>query len=178
MSEFEGILAFLRRAEALKGTLRSGHGSTGRQESTAEHTWRLCLMVMAFSGSMPGIDMLRLMKMCIVHDLGEAIGGDVPAPLQSGQPAGDKSERERRDLETLTETLPDAMRREILDLWQEYEAGVPGGHAGEGVRQDRDDPAACAGQEPAGLRLCLQPRLWPPLDGCASADPGDPRHRG
>lgn len=124
MSEFEGILAFLRRAEALKGTLRSGHGSTGRQESTAEHTWRLCLMVMAFSGSMPGIDMLKLMKMCIVHDLGEAIGGDVPAPLQPCQPAGDKSERERRDLETLNETLPDALRREILDLWQEYEAGM------------------------------------------------------
>ncbi len=38
--------------------------------------------------------MLKLMKMCIVHDLGEAIGGDVPAPLQSGRPAGDKSERE------------------------------------------------------------------------------------
>ncbi len=124
MSELEGILAFLRRAEALKGTLRSGHISTGRQESTAEHTWRLCLMVMAFSGSMPGINMLKLMKMCIVHDLGEAIGGDVPAPLQSGRPAGDKSDRERRDLESLTESLPAAARREILDLWQEYEAGM------------------------------------------------------
>ena len=55
-SELEGCLAFLREAERLKSVLRSGHTSTGRPESTAEHTWRLCLMAMLFEREFQGLD--------------------------------------------------------------------------------------------------------------------------
>ncbi|MBA1156171.1 HD domain-containing protein [Microvirga mediterraneensis] len=115
-----GALEFLREAERLKGTLRSGFTSTGRPESTAEHTWRLCLMALVLSDEFEGIDLLRLIKLCIVHDLGEALNGDIPAVLQTE--GSDKSAQERADLEILTRALHPDKRAEILALWEEYEA--------------------------------------------------------
>jgi putative hydrolase of HD superfamily len=118
--ELDGVLAFLRAAERLKTVTRSGWTSTGKPESVAEHTWRLCLMVMVLYGRAEDIDLARLLKMCLIHDLGEAIGGDVPAPAQvAGSP---KAGQERADLLSLVEPLPAAGRREILELWDEYEA--------------------------------------------------------
>ncbi|MBR0684100.1 HD domain-containing protein [Roseomonas eburnea] len=117
-----GTLAFLREAERLKDVLRSGRTSSGRQESTAEHSWRLCLMAVVFAGDLPGIDLGRLLRICIVHDLGEALGGDVPAVLQAD---GDgRAARERADLERLTSGLAPELRAEIRDLADEYEAGL------------------------------------------------------
>src|SRR5215217_473129 len=80
--EIEGVLSFLRAAERLKTVLRSAWTSEGQQESVAEHTWRLCLMAVLLYGHSPRLDLGRLLKMCLIHDLGEAIGGDVPAPAQ------------------------------------------------------------------------------------------------
>ncbi|SFU98748.1 putative hydrolases of HD superfamily [Methylobacterium sp. 174MFSha1.1] len=119
--DLAGTLDFLRRAEALKSTLRSGATASGRQESTAEHTWRLCLMAMVLADGVAGIDGLKLIKTCLVHDLGEAVGGDIPA---TDPRAADKSAQERHDLLALTATLPPARRDEILALWEEYEAGT------------------------------------------------------
>lgn len=118
-TELEGILEFLRGAEQLKNTLRSSKTSNGRQESTAEHTWRLCLMVLLFEKQYPNIDILKLMKICIIHDLGEAISGDIAAVDQVE--GVDKGIEERRDLIELTRTLPEGLRTEILELWDEYE---------------------------------------------------------
>lgn len=127
-SEFiENILAFLRAAERLKVTHRSAYTSAGNPESVAEHTWRLCLMAMLIQPSVPDVDFARLIKICVVHDLGEAIGGDIPAPEQARRVAagaGNKSADERRDLETLVSPLPSSLRQEILDLWDEYEAAA------------------------------------------------------
>jgi len=120
--ELKGALNFLREAERLKNVLRSGYTSTGRPESTAEHSWRLCLMAMVFSDAFGEIDVARLLKICIVHDLGEALHGDIPAVAQHA--ADDKAARERADLETLTLSLDAKRRAEILSLWQEYEAGL------------------------------------------------------
>ena len=66
--------------------------------------------------------MARLLKICVVHDLGEAIHGDIPAVVQDGSP--DKAARERADLEALTAPLPAAVRAEILALWEDYEAAA------------------------------------------------------
>jgi len=118
--ELDGVLAFLRAAERLKTVTRTGWTSTGEAESVAEHTWRLCLMAMVLFGRAEDIDLARLLRMCLIHDLGEAVGGDVPAPAQvAGSP---KSGQERVDLLSLVEPLPGAIRREILELWDEYEA--------------------------------------------------------
>jgi len=86
-SDLGGILDFLRRAERLKDTVRSGYTSGGRQESVADHTWRLCLMAFILRDRFPDVDFARLVSICIVHDLGEAVGGDIPAPQQAGVPA-------------------------------------------------------------------------------------------
>lgn len=119
--EIAGVLDFLRGAEQLKETLRSAHGARGRQESTAEHSWRLALMAMVLARGLAPVDLLRVLKLCLVHDLGEALHGDIPAPQQ--RPGG-KAEAERRDLATLAAPLPPAERAEILALWEEYEPGT------------------------------------------------------
>src|SRR5690348_2485946 len=120
--ELHGLLAFLREAERLKTVRRSGWTSEGEAESVAEHTWRLCLMAMLLYGDTPGVDLARLLRMCLIHDLGEAIGGDVPAPAQT--PESGKADRERADLLELTGSLPPMLRREIVELWDEYETAA------------------------------------------------------
>ena len=119
-SDLSGILDFLRAAERLKNTVRSAHTSQGRQESVAEHTWRLCLMALVLADHFPEVNFERLVKICIIHDLGEAIGGDIPAPLQAAE--GAKAGQERTDLVRLLEPLPESSRVEITSLWDEYEA--------------------------------------------------------
>ena len=116
-----GTLDFLRAAEALKTAARSGHTSAGERESVAEHTWRLCLMALVLHPHFPGVDFARLVRICLVHDLGEALGGDVPAPEQARR-GGSKADDERRDLVRLVAPLPPALRDEITGLWDEYEA--------------------------------------------------------
>jgi putative hydrolase of HD superfamily len=120
VDELEGVLTFLRAAERLKTVTRSGWTSSGEQESVAEHTWRLCLMAMLLYGDTPGVDLARLLKMCLIHDLGEAIRGDIPAPAQVA--GAEKADQERSDLLELTASLPSLLQHEILELWDEYEA--------------------------------------------------------
>jgi 5'-deoxynucleotidase YfbR-like HD superfamily hydrolase len=125
-SDLAGILEFLRAAERLKHTGRSAYTSSGERESVAEHTWRLCLMALVLRPEFPDVDFAKLVKICVIHDLGEAIHGDVPAPEQArrvalGDVAG-KAADERRDLLELLAPLPAAIRDEITGLWDEYEA--------------------------------------------------------
>lgn len=115
----QGKLAFLREAEKLKDVLRTARTSSGRHESTAEHSWRLCLMAIAFEDELRDLDFVTVLKMCVIHDLGEALHGDVPAIARHTRP--DKSEQERRDLLVLTRTLDAASRDSLLSLWDDYE---------------------------------------------------------
>ncbi len=114
------IVEFINSAEKLKDTLRSGRTSGSRLESTAEHSWRLALMAMLFTEGMGDVDQLRLLKLCLVHDLGEALSGDIPAPEQTKRTG--KREQEMRDMEILCATLPADLRGQVLALWQEYDA--------------------------------------------------------
>ena len=117
--ERDGFLAFLGAAAALKDTLRSGRTAAGRQESTAEHSWRLCLMAVALEEALPGIDHKRLLQMLVLHDLGEAVHGDVPAPMQTG---GDRTAMERDALAGLVAPLPEAVAARLMAVWDEYAA--------------------------------------------------------
>jgi putative hydrolase of HD superfamily len=116
--DVDRFLTFFRSAEALKDTLRSARTSSGRPESTAEHTWRLCLMALALADELPGIDIGRLLALLVVHDLAEAVGGDIPAPHQTG----DKTDGERADLARLLEPLPGSAAARLSGLWEEYAA--------------------------------------------------------
>jgi putative hydrolase of HD superfamily len=144
------ILTFLDAANQLKDTLRSGHTPQGRQESTAEHSWRLCLLAILLGDTLEGIDLLRLIKICIVHDLGEAISGDVPA---TDQRAGDdRALRERADLLELCAPLPDDLEAEMIALWDEYAAAqTPEAIVAKGLDKIETMLTHSTGSNPAGF---------------------------
>lgn len=127
-AELDGILEFLRATERLKVVTRSAFTSEGKPETVAEHSWRLCLMALVLRDEFPEVDLGKLLAMCVVHDLGEAIGGDVPAPEQACRLAADphatKAVQEREDLLTVLAPLPAPMRQTITALWDEYEAAT------------------------------------------------------
>jgi putative hydrolase of HD superfamily len=120
--DIHGKLAFLREAEKLKSVLRSAHTSTGRRESTAEHSWRLALLAMVFADDLGDLDLSKVLQLCILHDLGEALGGDVPAV--DVQAHGSKGDSERRDLLSMTSPLAAPLRERFLALYDEYEAAA------------------------------------------------------
>lgn len=127
-AQLDGILEFLRATERLKVVTRSAFTSEGKPETVAEHSWRLCLMALVLRDEFPEVDLGKLLAMCVVHDLGEAIGGDVPAPEQARRLAADphatKAVQEREDLLTVLAPLPAPMRQTITALWDEYEAAT------------------------------------------------------
>lgn len=117
----QGRLLFLKEAENLKNVMRSSHTSKGRNESTAEHTWRLALLALVFEDELKELDFSRVLKMCLVHDLGETLSGDVPAIEKQNYP--NKDVQERNDLLQITQSLDEPLRSSLLGLWEEYEAG-------------------------------------------------------
>ena len=150
--EIEGTLAFLSLAERLKDTLRTGHTASGRVESTAEHSWRLCLMALVLGEELGGLHAGRLLRICLVHDLAEALTGDLPAPAP--RQAGEKAARERAALATLTATLPARAREAILALWEEYEAGATReGRAAKGLDKLETILQHAQGRNPPSLDL-------------------------
>lgn len=78
------IIKFLGLTEKLKCELRHSWTSTMRQESVAEHSWRLCIFSWLLKDQLQNeYDMDKVLKMCLFHDLGEAIAGDVPSFIKS-----------------------------------------------------------------------------------------------
>lgn len=73
------FIEILGAAERLKDTFRHSYTSQGRRESVAEHCWRLSLMAMLLEPDFPELDMNKVLRMCILHDMGEAFTGDIPA---------------------------------------------------------------------------------------------------
>ena len=161
--DLAGILDFLRAAEALKTAARSGWTSAGERESVAEHSWRVALMGLVLHPAFPDVDFARLARLCIVHDLGEAIGGDVPAPEQARR-GGSKAADERRDLLQLVEPLPALMAAEIVALWDEYEAAVtPEARLAKALDKLETILQHTQGLQSTRFRLPVQPLVRPSL---------------
>ena len=76
---------FLTKIEILKCNTRHSWTSSGRQESVAEHSWRLAVMAMLCADEYPELDISKVIKMCLIHDWGEAITGDIPAFVKTVQ---------------------------------------------------------------------------------------------
>ena len=76
--EARQLLDALSVAERLKDTTRHCYTKNGRHESVAEHSWMMTLMAFFIKDEFPDVDMDKVIKMCIIHDLGEAFTGDIP----------------------------------------------------------------------------------------------------
>lgn len=111
------FLKIVHLAEKLKDTPRHSYTSGGRRESVAEHCWRIALMALFLSDEFPQADLNRVMRMCLIHDLGEAFTGDIPTFLKTDEDEA----RERILLNHWVESLPEPFRREMQDLYGEME---------------------------------------------------------
>lgn len=116
--EAKELLRVLHTAERLKDETRHCYTSGGRHESVAEHSWRLALTALFLRDEFPALDMDRVIRMCLIHDLGECFTGDIPSFLKSG---GDE-ERERSALETWVASLPAPYSVELKTLYAEMDA--------------------------------------------------------
>lgn len=105
-------------AERLKNSTRHSYTTTGRKESVAEHSWRLILLAYFVSDEFKDIDLEKLMKMCLIHDLGEAFTGDIPSFLKNEE----DEERESQLLDGWVSTLPAPFCDEMNDLYAEMNA--------------------------------------------------------
>jgi putative hydrolase of HD superfamily len=122
--QIESVLKVLKLEERLKFELRHSYTSIGRQESVAEHTWRMSLMAVLVEPLLKQkVDTARLLKMIILHDLVEAEAKDVSALDVKRDPSLkiQKEEKEKQAIENLRQTLMDINGQEISDLFYEFE---------------------------------------------------------
>ncbi len=112
------FIRILNSVEPLKNNTRHSWTSTGRHESVAEHSWRLTLMAFFARDEFPELDMEKVQRMCLVHDIGEAFTGDVP----SFEKTEADEETERAQLAGWVESLPAPYRTELAALYAEMDA--------------------------------------------------------
>ncbi len=124
VQQITAILEVLQLAERLKFELRHSWLSNGRQESVAEHTWRMSLMAILIEPLLDQkVDLARLLKMIIIHDLVEAEAGDVSVLDQIRNPEIRKVKQQREELaiQRLRDMLSKANGQEIYELFYEFE---------------------------------------------------------
>ena len=122
--QIASILKVLELAERLKFELRHSYTSSGRQESVAEHCWRMSLMAVLIEPLLKQkVDTARLLKMIIIHDLVEAEAKDTSALDILRDPALrlQKQEREKQAIENLRDELQKTNGQEIYELFYEFE---------------------------------------------------------
>ena len=112
------FLDFLKVAERLKCNTRHSYTSSGRHESVAEHSWRLTMMAYFMQDEFPDADIDKVIKMCMFHDMGEAITGDIPAFEKTSA----DSDHENHVMDELLDTLPEPYRTDLKELFAEMEA--------------------------------------------------------
>lgn len=109
------LLEALSVAGRLKDATRHCYTKNGRHESVAEHSWLMTLMAFLIKDEFPDADMDKVIRMCIIHDLGEAFTGDIPT--------FEKTKENEKDEETLlsewVNTMPETQGKEMTALFDE-----------------------------------------------------------
>ena len=80
------------------------------------------MMCLAFEGSIEGVDFGKAIRMCLIHDLGEAYGGDVSAKFETDHEG--KLSRERAALSRLLSKADRDFAHRVFELWGEYNEGL------------------------------------------------------
>jgi len=120
----EKTFDFFHQIENLKSTLRYNYTKSGRKESTAEHCWRLSLMVFILSKELRlNLDVEKSIKMALVHDLAESITGDIDAIKIAEKRVSKQTKRgqELVAMEKIKNMLPKDIGKVVYNLWEEYE---------------------------------------------------------
>ena len=112
------LLSILRLAAKLKTTDRHCWTAPDRKESVADHSWRISLMAMLLRPEFPEADMDKVIKMCLIHDIGEAFTGDIPTFWKTSA----DEEKEEQLFDSWVATLPEGTREEWISLLAEMEA--------------------------------------------------------
>ena len=112
------LLQIMTVAEKLKCNTRHCYTSSGRHESVAEHSWRIALMAMLIAPEFPEADMDKVIRMCLIHDLGEAFTGDIPTFWKTDA----DTEKEDALFDRWVQTLPEKTRKEFSALLAEMNA--------------------------------------------------------
>ena len=116
--EARTLLDALHVAERLKDATRHCYTSGGRHESVAEHSWRAALMAYFLKDELTDIDVDKVIKMCLIHDLGEAFTGDIP----SFDKTSADEVREEELLYAWVDSLPGKVAEEMRSLFEEMAA--------------------------------------------------------
>ena len=113
------FLSILRQAAKLKTTDRHCYTEADRKESVADHSWRIALMAMLLDGvpEFKDVDMDRVIRMCLIHDLGESFTGDIPTFRKTG----DDAKTEDELLHAWVSGFPEPQREEWTGLLHEME---------------------------------------------------------
>lgn len=112
------LLKAMEVAVRLKDTTRHCYTEKGRRESVAEHCWLMTLMALLLRHEFPGADMDKVIRMCLIHDLGECFTGDIPT-FEKGAKDED---REHALLNQWVDSLPREISAEFRELFREMEA--------------------------------------------------------
>jgi putative hydrolase of HD superfamily len=121
--EARKILEFMHVAENLKKLIRHSWLSDGRQESVAEHTWRMSIMFLLVEPHLGiKVDSLRTLEMIIIHDIIEALVGDVPAfEVFNPETKLLKVKMETAAINEIRQTLNNETGEKFYSLWHEFE---------------------------------------------------------
>ncbi|MEZ5754509.1 MAG: HD domain-containing protein [Paracoccaceae bacterium] len=118
--------AFLNEADRLKSVLRATTLCDGsRPENSGEHSWHLALYALTLADQAePGVDITRVIKMLLLHDLVEIDVGDVPIHSQNGtaHASADTVQAEQRAADRIFGLLPPDLARDFRAIWDEFEA--------------------------------------------------------
>lgn len=113
--KIEDLTHFIGRIEKLKCYTRHSWTSSGRRESVAEHSFMLAVMAYLVKDEFPETDINKVILMCLFHDFGEAVTGDIPAFEKN-----EKDEKVEADaVAALLADLPERYREEMEGLFQE-----------------------------------------------------------
>ena len=119
-SSLKNLIKFLEITGMLKRTPRAGWVEVGiyQPESVADHTFRTAILCMLYA-DMEGLDPLKLLRMALIHDLPEAVIGD----LTPSKKTPETKEKEDTAINQILSLIPQRQRKKYIAVWNEYQEG-------------------------------------------------------